>query len=303
MDPLAEPTVKSADEQIPEVYARTSGPLRSRLLRSAGGDGDLADDILQDTWLRAVQNWRKSGVPDRPAAWLAVVARNLLRNSLRQRRHAGESNAESLDTLADNSQTADVVGLLEASDRATELRHAMSRLARADSEILTRFYVDRTPAADLAVSLGISSRAVEGRLRRARSKLRAKLETLQSSESGTNRFPMLDPTGFGSGVSVFARKFVTTALLPFVAVLAFAPAAFVVNRLPRRRLAWLRIAGGALLFLVATIAADDAARIAYIYLMQAGAFGMVLWGIAMLRTPDRRVLVHPTCADQIPPNV
>ena len=60
--------MKNADEQIPEVYARTSGPLRARLMRSVHGDDDLADDILQDTWLRAVRNWRALGVPAAPAA-------------------------------------------------------------------------------------------------------------------------------------------------------------------------------------------------------------------------------------------
>lgn len=256
-------------------------------MRSVHGDDDLADDILQDTWLRAVRNWRALGVPAAPTAWLTVVAHNLLLNALRQRRRAGEVNAELLDAIPDNSRAADIVGALEASDRDAELHCAMSRLPRADAELLTRFYIDRVHTADLATSLSVSNRAVEGRLRRARAKLRAAVVTLRESKSDTHRLPMLDPAGFGAGFSVFAKKCFTIALLPFVLVLALAPAAFMVNRLPRRRLAWLRIVSGALLFAISTVAAPNAARIAYVHLMQAGAIGMILWGVWMLRTPGR----------------
>ena len=45
---------------------------------------DLAEDIVQETLLRAMQEWPYHGVPDVPAAWLHRVARNLAIDRLRR---------------------------------------------------------------------------------------------------------------------------------------------------------------------------------------------------------------------------
>jgi RNA polymerase sigma-70 factor (ECF subfamily) len=39
-------------------------------------DLDLAEDVLQDAAVAALQHWPRSGVPDRPRAWLLQTARN-----------------------------------------------------------------------------------------------------------------------------------------------------------------------------------------------------------------------------------
>ena len=49
------------------------------------GDFDLAEDALQDAVAEALERWPRDGVPERPAAWLAVVARNRAVDRLRHR--------------------------------------------------------------------------------------------------------------------------------------------------------------------------------------------------------------------------
>jgi len=44
----------------------------------------LAEDVVQEALLRALQTWSYRGVPDNPAAWLTQVAKNLALNSLRR---------------------------------------------------------------------------------------------------------------------------------------------------------------------------------------------------------------------------
>ena len=64
-------------------------------------DLDAAEDCVQDAYSRALTAWPASGIPDRPAAWLTVVARrramDLIRSSDRLRRRlpllAGEETA------------------------------------------------------------------------------------------------------------------------------------------------------------------------------------------------------------------
>src|SRR5579872_6381909 len=67
-----------AEQRIPDVYRQTIGPLYAYVARRCGGDRALAEDVVQETWLRAVDVWPRKGLPDTPAAWLTSVAHNLL---------------------------------------------------------------------------------------------------------------------------------------------------------------------------------------------------------------------------------
>jgi RNA polymerase sigma-70 factor (ECF subfamily) len=44
----------------------------------------LAEDVVQEALLRALQTWSYRGVPDNPAAWLTQVAKNLALNALQR---------------------------------------------------------------------------------------------------------------------------------------------------------------------------------------------------------------------------
>ena len=50
------------------------------------GDFDLAEDCWQDAVEQALIKWPVNGVPDKPEAWLSVVARNRAIDALRRRR-------------------------------------------------------------------------------------------------------------------------------------------------------------------------------------------------------------------------
>jgi RNA polymerase sigma-70 factor (ECF subfamily) len=49
-------------------------------------DLDTAEEAVQDAYVRALQAWRRDGVPDRPGAWLTTVARRTALNLMRRRR-------------------------------------------------------------------------------------------------------------------------------------------------------------------------------------------------------------------------
>jgi RNA polymerase sigma-70 factor (ECF subfamily) len=57
------------------VYAATA-----RLTR----DLDLAEECTQEAYAQALQTWPRTGIPDRPGAWLTTVARNRARDALRR---------------------------------------------------------------------------------------------------------------------------------------------------------------------------------------------------------------------------
>src|SRR4051794_14723750 len=54
----------------------------------------LAEDVVQEALLRALQTWSYHGVPDNPAAWLTQVAKNLALNALqREQRWIGKQDS------------------------------------------------------------------------------------------------------------------------------------------------------------------------------------------------------------------
>jgi RNA polymerase sigma-70 factor (ECF subfamily) len=161
------------EEQIRLIYRATIDPLYGFVSRRCGGDRELAEDITQDVWMRAVRDWRAKGVPEKPIAWLTTVARNLLLNHLRRGRGiplelvAGEADLVDVDRGFDE----------DAADITYAVRRALARLPLGQSQLLEAFHYDRQRVTDLAASLGISERAVEGRLRRARENLRREIQS------------------------------------------------------------------------------------------------------------------------------
>ena len=53
----------------------------ARMLRDVG----LAEEIAQDSWLAALEQWTLSGIPDNPAAWLMTTAKNRAIDRLRHK--------------------------------------------------------------------------------------------------------------------------------------------------------------------------------------------------------------------------
>jgi len=73
------------DAEIEVSFRRESGRLISALVRAFGpGQIGLAEDVAQETFLRALRLWPVKGMPPNPAAWLHRVARNLALDRLRR---------------------------------------------------------------------------------------------------------------------------------------------------------------------------------------------------------------------------
>jgi RNA polymerase sigma-70 factor (ECF subfamily) len=53
----------------------------ARMLRNVG----LAEEIAQDAWLAALEQWTEAGIPDNPGAWLMTTAKNRAIDQLRRK--------------------------------------------------------------------------------------------------------------------------------------------------------------------------------------------------------------------------
>ncbi|MBR0679576.1 sigma-70 family RNA polymerase sigma factor [Roseomonas eburnea] len=133
----------------------------------AGGDAMLADDLVQETLLRALDRWwlRRPGASLR--AWLyAILWRRFIdgkRSEAVARRHA-EASAEALPPLP-----------LAAPDQALEAARVVALLARLPEEqraVLVLVAVEGLDYAEAAAVLGIPVGTVMSRLSRGRERLR-----------------------------------------------------------------------------------------------------------------------------------
>jgi RNA polymerase sigma-70 factor (ECF subfamily) len=145
-----------------------------RLIRSHVGDNDEVFDLVQESFVAA---WLalKSYDPTRPfGTWLARIAINKSRDWGRRRAvrrfftFAAPLNAAALE-IAEDGIGADVV----AADRQSlaAVARAIPDLPAQLKEPLILCAVDGMSQADAALVLGISEKAVETRIRRARQRL------------------------------------------------------------------------------------------------------------------------------------
>src|ERR1043165_6930755 len=73
---------------VDHLFRHESGRLVATLTRILGMSNlELAEDVVQDALLKAMQNWAFSGVPRNPTAWLTQGARNQALDAVRRQQN------------------------------------------------------------------------------------------------------------------------------------------------------------------------------------------------------------------------
>jgi RNA polymerase sigma-70 factor (ECF subfamily) len=133
-----------------------------------GGLRDLADDVLQETWLTAVR--RLSAFDPGKGSffnWLCGIASNTARNAIRARRRASfriRPLAPKYDLVTPDTR--------DATQKAERVAEALAELPDHYEEVLRAKYFDRQTVEDIANARGDSHKAVESLLARARQAFR-----------------------------------------------------------------------------------------------------------------------------------
>ena len=161
------------EQQWLKIYRETVHPLYGYMAKRTGGIRELTEDIVQESYLRALHNWKRKSLPDSPIAWLKRVAHNILIDYLRQKRR---------DIKVDIDRNPDT-GNQTSRDQFKSLETflAISSLGRKKANILEAFYYDGMSVREIANAMSISERAVEGQLRRARRSLKSLLPEIKTN--------------------------------------------------------------------------------------------------------------------------
>ncbi|MGA2531419.1 MAG: sigma-70 family RNA polymerase sigma factor [Candidatus Aminicenantales bacterium] len=155
------------EQQWLTIYRETVHPLYGYMAKRTGGNQALTEDIVQESYLRALDNWKLKTVPDTPLAWLKRVARNILIDYLRQKRWDVKAGPD-FDPDSGSRTSEDEFESLE-------IFLAITSLGKKKARILEAFYYEGLSVREIAKEMGFSERAVEGLLRRARQSLKSLL--------------------------------------------------------------------------------------------------------------------------------
>jgi RNA polymerase sigma-70 factor (ECF subfamily) len=157
-----------SEELLDVLYAEHAAPLLAYVQRLLGGDRHQAEDVVQETFLRAWRNGaRLTGAGARP--WLFTVARRIVIDGYRQRRPAPAGP----DPVTPGAAAPDELEQALLSWDVTEAFRSLSADHRA--VLLEVHYRDRT-IAEAARVLGIPEGTVKSRTYYALHALRLALE-------------------------------------------------------------------------------------------------------------------------------
>ncbi|MEU3985293.1 sigma-70 family RNA polymerase sigma factor [Streptomyces sp. NPDC026672] len=150
-----------SEKGVRAAYREYGGELLG-FARNALGDSQLAEEVVQEVFLRA---WRASDSFDSRRGslrtWLYAIARNAIVDA-RRRREARPAVAHAEDVERENTG-ADVDPYDQLLARI-ELREALDRLCPEHREVIIEVYFLGRTCADLADELGIPASSARSRL-------------------------------------------------------------------------------------------------------------------------------------------
>jgi RNA polymerase sigma-70 factor, ECF subfamily len=153
------PSDRRDEERLTALFDEHGGPLFAYALQLSAGDRQRAEDVVQETLLRA---WRhpEALTPERGSAraWLRTVARNIAFDAYRARRaRPREVSIELADRVADPA---------DAIDRALEawiVAEALESLTLAHRQVLIETFYRGGSVAEASVALGVPPGTVKSR--------------------------------------------------------------------------------------------------------------------------------------------
>lgn len=150
-----------------DAWGKFESELRGFLVKQLRNPA-LAEDLLQDTFVKALAQGSGFCTLENPRAWLYRVARNGLIDQLRRQHRVVEDLPEELPYEEPVQAAVD--------DLASCLPRALGELASEDAEAIRLCDLDGMTQADYAKAKGISLPGAKSRVQRARRRLKEHLK-------------------------------------------------------------------------------------------------------------------------------
>ena len=163
----------NAVRELYRVYARLVYTVAYRVL----GRHDLAEDAVQQTFVRAWQAADRLDAERNPASWLATIAK---RTAIDIYRSEARRPASALaDVAVDDRAVVSLPTDLDTLDAVWHVRRAIDALTAEEAAVVRLQHLDGMTHSEISDTLGLSLGTVKSRSHRAHQKLAAVLGHLR----------------------------------------------------------------------------------------------------------------------------
>ena len=163
-----------------ELYNTYRDRLYSLVSEYVDGDQDVAEDIVQETFLTVLNSFSKFRGDSQLYDWLCSIAQHKIsdfhRHQTRKTKMGGlpsDIDVRELEQIEDTKPTA--LGAMELKETRHTVQQALVGLPSNYRQVLTLRYIEEMPVLRISQVMARSPKSVEGLLSRARKALHAKL--------------------------------------------------------------------------------------------------------------------------------
>ena len=143
------------------------------------GDFHIAEEITQDTFLKAYKKLTTLKEPQRFDSWLYVIAANCCSSWLRKKRLWTQPLESLEETDNQHVQTGTYSGYVAAENERTTVeaqrdvvKKLLARLQESERTVITLHYFGEMSCTEISTFLGVSANTIKSRLRRAQQRLK-----------------------------------------------------------------------------------------------------------------------------------
>ncbi len=161
------------DRKVSALFTRHREDLFRYVTRYAG-DADLAEDVVQETFVRLTERMPKDQL--KLKGWLFTVATNLTRDALSVARRRRELERNADQELPRPAPAPDPAAMAELGDLRARMRQALNFLTHDERTVLL-MYQEGFRHREIAEAVGKKTEAVGSMIVRAANKVAAEVRT------------------------------------------------------------------------------------------------------------------------------
>ena len=168
-------TLDGDDSAFSELVKKYQKPVHALVWRKIG-DFHIAEEITQDTFLKAYQRLGTLKKPQRFTGWLYVIAANNCKMWLRKKRlqtqPLEETDSAELEKATYSEYVTEENERTIAEAKREVVKQLLAKLQESDRTVITLHYFSEMSAAEIGAFLGVSVNTIKSRLRRAQQRLK-----------------------------------------------------------------------------------------------------------------------------------